>query len=176
MLKTLIVGPKLDSLLELAERVQGVPGCIVEFGVYHGGTLKALAERYPERWCIGFDTWSGMPAESHTPGEPHGIGTFNECDFEKVQAGMPSNVLLRRGRFPDTAIGLDIEVAFAHVDFDWKVSTADAIAWLKPRLSPGAIVVFDDYEWPYCPGVEAAIKASEIKVEKSANHQCFWIA
>jgi hypothetical protein len=173
--KTLIDGPKLDSLLELAERVKGVPGCIAEFGVYHGGTLKRLAEKYPGRRCIGYDTWEGMPAESWTKGELHGIGSFHECDFDTVKAGMPSNVELIRGRFPDTATLISTAVAFAHVDFDLQVSTADAIAWLKPRMSPGAIAVFDDYAWPYCPGVTEAIKRSGIDVAVSTNHQVFWV-
>lgn len=175
MLKTLIHGPKLDNLLLMADRVRRVPGCIVEFGVYHGGTLQLLAERFPDRQCFGFDTWEGLPAESWTEGEPHGIGDFRDCDFEAVRDGMPANVELRRGRFPETAAGIDGPIALAHVDFDWERSTADAIEWLRPRLAPGGIAVFDDYEWKHCPGVKAAIERAGIPVLQSTNHQVYWV-
>jgi len=62
-LKTLIGGPKLEHLLVLLQRAVHHEGAIVEFGVYHGGTLKIMAETYPDRMCYGFDTWDGLPVE-----------------------------------------------------------------------------------------------------------------
>ena len=174
-MKTLIGGPKLDHLLVLLDIAAKQIGYFVEFGVYHGGTLKIIAEKYPNRLCYGFDTWEGLPGEAWTEGEPHGIGDFGDCDYEKVKRGMPPNVILKRGVFPDTAKGIEGPVAFAHVDFDYEVSTEAAIRWLRTRMAKGGIVVFDDYKWPHCPGVETAILKSRIKVRPSTKYQCYWV-
>jgi len=174
VLKTLIGGPKLEHLLVLLQRAVHHEGAIVEFGVYHGGTLKIMAETYPDRMCYGFDTWDGLPVEKWNKDEPHNPGDFRDCDFEAMRAEMPPNVQLCRGLFPDSARGLDIRVAFAHVDFDFHASTADAIKWLRQHMVPGGIAVFDDYQWAHCPGVKRAIVEAGVPIQKSTLHQVFW--
>lgn len=174
-LKTLIGGPKLQHLLVLLQRAMHHPGAIAEFGVYHGGTLKIMAETYPDRLAFGFDTFEGLPIEKWNKDEPHNPGDFRDCDFAALSAQMPPNVQLRRGLFPDSAAGVDVPIAFAHVDFDFHASTADAIRWLKRHMVPGGIAVFDDYEWPHCPGVKRAIVETGIPIQKSMLHQVFWV-
>lgn len=173
-LKTLIGGPKLEHLMVLLQRAVHHSGCLVEFGVYHGGTLKIMAETYPQRMAYGFDTFDGLPIEKWNKDELHNPGDFRDCDFESLRAEMPPNVQLCRGVFPDSVAGMDLRVAFAHVDFDFHESTADAIRWLKLHMVPGGIAVFDDYEWPHCPGVKRAIVESGIQVKKSTLHQVYW--
>ena len=170
---SLVRGPKLDSLLNL---LSGAPdGLGVEFGVYNGGTLLEMAMLQPYRRFVGFDTFAGLPAEAWRSGEPHGVGDFRDCSYEVVKASMPPNVDLVRGLFPDEAPVFTPQIGFAHVDFDYEVSTRDAIDWLKPRLAPGAVVVFDDYEWDHCPGVRRAIDAAGLSVQRSAEHQVYWV-
>jgi len=176
VLKTLIGGPKLEHLLELLRRaMRSDVGAIVEFGVYHGGTLKIMAESYPDRMCYGFDTWDGLPVEKWVPEEPHSPGDFRDCDFESMRAQMPTNVRLYRGTFPESAAGINPRVAFAHVDFDFHSSTADAIRWLKLHMIHGGIAVFDDYDWPHCPGVKRAITEAGLMIQKSTPNQVFWV-
>lgn len=170
---SLVRGPKLESLLRLLD---GAPeGIGVEFGVYNGGTLLEMAKAQPGRDFVGFDTFTGLPAEAWRSGEPHGVGDFRDCDYMDVLLSMPPNVSLVRGLFPDEAVEPRGKIGFAHVDFDFEVSTAAAIDWLRPRMAPGAVVVFDDYEWDHCPGVKRAIDAAGIAVQRSAEHQVFWV-
>ena len=42
-----------------------------------------------------------------------------------------------------------------HIDVDVYQSAKDVLDWAWPRLSPGGVVVFDDYGFPACPGVDA---------------------
>ncbi len=42
-----------------------------------------------------------------------------------------------------------------------------------PRINPGGILVFDDWEWERCPGVRRAIDEAGLKVSVSARYQCF---
>lgn len=169
---SLVRGPKLESLLRL---LRSAPeGLGVEFGVYNGGTLLEMARTQPQRRFFGFDTFEGLPAEDWRAGEPHGVGDMRDTDFETVRAAMPTNVELVRGYFPDSALHLQ-GIAFAHVDFDFEIGTANVIEWLRERLVPGAVVVFDDYEWDHCPGVKRAIAAAGLDVRQSAEHQVYWI-
>jgi O-methyltransferase len=45
------------------------------------------------------------------------------------------------------------DIAFLHIDVDVYKSARDIFDWAFPRLSPGAIVVFDDYGFDRSPGV-----------------------
>ena len=79
---------------------------------------------------------------------------------------MQGNVILKRGLFPETTAGLEARrFAFVYVDFDYYISTRDAIALFAPRINPGGVMVFDDYEWPQCPGVAEAIEQIGLEVE-----------
>lgn len=167
---------KRDALLSLLGRVRHLDGCIVELGVFRGQTLHALAEACPQKQCYGFDTFEGMPAEKCLPTDGHTAGEFCETDFAAVAAAMPPNVVLRMGVFPHTAEGLDVRVCFAHADFDLERSMSDAIAWLVPRMVPGGIVVFDDWNKKKMPGVDKAIARAGLKVTMATKHQGYWVA
>lgn len=170
-MKTLIKGFKLDSLL--SELARAPAGDVVEFGVYKGGALEAMAKAAPQRQMFGFDTFDGMPAALWREGEPHGVGDFGDTSFEAVQAGMPENVTLVRGMFPDSASGIEPCVALAHVDFDWYESTKAAIEWLLPRMVAGGVIVFDDWEWKHCPGVKQAIDEAGLTVTARHNQAIY---
>lgn len=169
---SLVRGSRLETIKKFLDCAP--PGVGVEFGVYQGGTLLEMAQRQPWRMFYGFDTFEGLPGEAWQEGEPHGIGDFRDTDYKQIAASMPFNVILKPGLFPQTGEGIFDKVGFAHVDFDYELSTAAAIDWLKPRLVRGGVVVFDDYEWQHCPGVRRAIDASGIAILKSGEHQAYW--
>ncbi len=171
-----LLGPKLVTLLELLARARHLEGSIAELGVYQGGALQSMAVFCPQKTCYGFDTFAGLPKESWNGGELVSPGTFGDVDFERLAREMPPNVVLKRGLFPASAEGLEGCFCFAHVDFDYEQSTAAAIAWLVPRMVPGGMIVFDDWRWSLCPGVEKAIVNAGLPVIDSAPYQCYWTA
>ena len=167
---------KLYPLLDKLESVKHLEGDIVELGVYRGGVLKKMAEKCSDKMCYGFDTFEGLPEKDWIPSEIHPPGDFDKTAFEQTKSFMPENVILIPGYFPDTADNLDItKICFAHVDFDYEKGTKSAIDWLLPRMVPGGIIVFDDYLWYKCPGVEKAIKEAGLQITQSATYQCYWI-
>lgn len=170
-MKTLIEGFKLDRLL--GELAKAPAGDVIELGVYMGGALEAMATAAPERQMYGFDTFEGMPAALWREGEPHGVGDFGDTSFEAVREKMPANVMLVRGLFPDSAAGIEPGIALAHVDFDWYESTRAAIGWLLPRMVPGGVIVFDDWEWKHCPGVRRAIDEAGLAVTAQHNQAVY---
>ena len=76
------------------------------------------------------------------------------------------------GIFPQTCGQLsDRSFAFVYLDFDFYLSTRDALAWFLPRMEIGGVIVFDDYEWKHCPGVKLAIDEFGLDVEQTVPHQ-----
>jgi O-methyltransferase len=176
-MEILLTPKKLSTLLRLAETARPVVGCIVELGVYQGGALRALAGEFPQKRCYGFDTFEGMPKESWREIDFHKPGEFGNTSLDAVKEAMPANVTLIAGLFPLSADSFDKPVSFAHVDMDLEKSTADAIVWLRARMTSGGIAVFDDYRWKNCPGVAKAIEAAGLQVVDCAETmQCYWIA
>jgi hypothetical protein len=57
-------------------------------------------------------------------------------------------------RFPDVA---DRRFCFVHVDVDLYEPTRAALEFFHPRLSPGGVVLFDDYGFSTCPGARRAV-------------------
>ena len=156
----LINDEKAGAIADVLRQIEHVPGALAECGVYKGGILRLLAERYPARTVYGFDTFAGLPAEMHQPGEPHKVGDFADTSIEVVRASVSDllNVRIVPGLFPDSAQSIQFErFAFVHLDMDFYASTRAALAWLLTRMAPGGVIVLDDYEWPYCPGVSRAV-------------------
>lgn len=175
-LVALIAGPKLDSLLSLLAGVRHLDGNIAELGVYKGGALKAMADMVPGKTCYGFDTWAGLPVESWQEGESLNPGYLADVSFAAIEKALPTNCKLVRGVFPQSAVGIEGRFCFAHVDMDYEKSTADAIEWLRPRMVPGGVIVFDDYKEIGFPGVAKAIEDAGLKVVESTRYQCYWTA
>ncbi|GAO43782.1 class I SAM-dependent methyltransferase [Flavihumibacter petaseus] len=162
-MNTLITQDRLDALAALAKQaVQRVPdySFVAEIGIYKGGSLKVLADALPDRKIVGFDTFEGLPKEHFTEGEVHQPGEFSDTSLEAVTEFVrhSDHVTLIKGLFPSTAEPYaECTFSFVHVDTDFYLSVKSCLEWFWPRLIPGGIMVFDDYDWPNCPGVKKAL-------------------
>src|SRR5215472_10803139 len=53
-----------ETMLRAAvKQSAGVEGCICEFGVWSGHTLRLLADAAPTRQVHGFDSFEGLPSD-----------------------------------------------------------------------------------------------------------------
>lgn len=175
-METLITADRLGELKRLC--AQAPYGMLAEVGVYKGGSLKYLAQNFPNRHFFGFDTFQGLPEEKWQEGEPHKPGDFSDTSLESVKSYIARpNVTLVAGLFPDSAADFQaLPFSFVHVDTDFYQSVRDCIEWFYPRLSEGGIMVFDDYQWPNCPGVQRALKDTGMHYQPTrAKHQAFVI-
>lgn len=166
------------SLIHWLKKVNNVPGAAAECGVYCGSTLRMLAKAAPDRPMYGFDTFKGLPAAMWSICEVHSVGDFADTSFEAVKAYVAQcpNVRLVQGEFPASTRGLEGErFAFVHLDFDFYESTRAALEWLIPRMSPGGVILFDDYEWHRCPGVKRAIDELGLAVKRTVPYQAVWV-
>jgi predicted O-methyltransferase YrrM len=153
----------LDLYQLLASVVErGVPGAVAEFGSYkgHSGWLiaKTLEALGSDKRAYLFDTFDGFPAEA-------GIDYFwsgtHEVRLAEVRAKMSglAAVELVPGEFDQTlpASGID-RIALAYVDCDsHRAVSYVASSVFEDRLSPGGVMVFEDYGHPALLGCRVAV-------------------
>lgn len=144
----------LNDMVALARTTP--PGPFVEVGVWQGGSAQRLYEVAQEQrratWL--FDTFTGIPFAD--PVDIHKVGDFNGVDLEAIRLAMPKANIVK-GIFPASLGPRPDSIAFIHEDTDQYRSTRSVIVYLWPRLVPGGIILFDDYNTSDCPGSRRAI-------------------
>lgn len=140
---------------------QGVPGDLIETGVWRGGTtifMRAILAAYgdTERVVWAADSFRGLPKPSGRygadTGDPH--WTYDDLavsaddvrrNFERYDL-LDEQVRFLEGWFQDTLPTAPIErLAVARLDGDMYESTIVALDALYPKLSVGGYVIVDDY-------------------------------
>lgn len=150
------------ELWTLARQIVDVPGVVLEVGVWRGGTGAILAEAVRKqvgRKVFLADTFKGVIKAGSRDTQYKG-GEHADTSEEVVRSLLCSvgstNTTILNGAFPEaTHRAIDGPIAFLHCDVDVYDSTRDIVEWCLPRLSPGAIMVFDDYGFFGCDGVTA---------------------
>jgi O-methyltransferase len=164
---------KLFGMIEALRYIDrvGVPGEIVESGVWRGGSMQAAALTLlechdTERELHLFDTFQGMPPPSDVDVRFKDGRTAKElmqtsdkdariwaiAGLDDVKQGMaetdyPSEkIFYHEGRveetIPDQAPD---QIALLRLDTDWYESTRHELSHLYDRLSPGGVLIIDDY-------------------------------
>lgn len=168
---------KLLAHYELYRQITGLPGAVVELGVYKGASLmrfatfRALLEHETSRAIHGFDAFGAFPSAGiDSPADRAFIAGFEaaggagiSCALleELIAAKGFGNVRLHAGDVFDTLPALltaepALRVALLHLDLDVYEPTVFALDRLLPRMAPGGLILFDDYGF-----VEGATRAAE---------------
>ena len=144
----------------LAHAMLVPPGSFAEVGICAGGMLAELARLHPERRCLGYDTFTGLPDVNRANYEQFAVGEFSvpRSEVEQFLSPFP-NIELREGLFPSTGQESDGPFALVHLDIDYGLATLEALRWLWPRMVPGGVVVLDDFDWHLCPGIGPTVRA-----------------
>jgi O-methyltransferase len=149
----------------------GIPGDIVECGVWRGGSMMAIALTLirlgdQTRDLYLFDTFEGMPSPT-----AHDRDFTGRAGASKVAAGTrpdgrswlyasleqvrqavlgtgydPARVHFVKGKVEDTLpAGAPQQVSLLRLDTDWYESTRHELRHLYPRLARGGVLIIDDY-------------------------------
>ncbi|CAN5525847.1 hypothetical protein BH18ACT8_BH18ACT8_10800 [soil metagenome] len=147
-----------------------IPGDFVECGVWRGGSMQAVALTLLEvgvkdRDLHLFDTFEGMPPPTEKDVRHDGIpaahlletqdqssAVWAVATLDDVQAGMADieypaeRIHFHQGlvehTIPDQA---PERIAMLRLDTDWYESTRHELEHLYSRLSPGGVLIIDDY-------------------------------
>ena len=144
--------PRYASLALAMHRLEAeaISGAIAEVGVYQGRTSRFLMRCAPKRTLYLFDTFEGFPLQDREAANA-ADARFRDTSEERVRAalGNPANVVIRKGRFPDTAAGLEDErFALALLDLDVFHPTLAGLEFFYPRLPRGGYLFVHDYNSP----------------------------
>jgi hypothetical protein len=166
---TMTSAERMFSLYKAVEYVVNadVPGDVVECGVWRGGSSMLAAESLlhfgdSARQLYLFDTFSGMAKPSVVDGsgamdkwrrtqtDDHNEWCYaSRADVERNmgRTGVPADrIHLIEGRVQDTLPSPDPEViSLLRLDTDWYESSYHELEHLYPRLSPGGVLILDDY-------------------------------
>ena len=139
----------LDAVCNLSS----IPGDILEFGVYQGGTINFIAERFPHKRIYGFDSFEGLPEDWNISYKEkfnkHKKGYFAVDNLPIVK----NNVTLVKGFFdsslPKWLNETSLEqISLLHVDSDLYSSAKTIFDNLNDYIVEGTIIVFDEfYPW-----------------------------
>jgi len=135
-----------------------VEGDFAEIGVFKGSTSKMMRLVFPERKLHCYDTFCGI-AGADASVDQHKNGEFAvPLSVVKSIVG-EDNVEYHVGEFPKSYLSEDKKpkFSFVHVDLDTYAGTKAALDYIFPSLPVGGTILFDDYRWPSCTGVEKAI-------------------
>lgn len=132
------------ELMRHALSLAKAAGFYAEFGVNEGGTISYIAKQKPALTVHGFDSFEGLPED--WSGNAMAAGYFNR---KGRLPRVPSNVVLHRGWFDDTAPKFASTqqgpAAFLHIDCDLYSSTKTVFDALGDRIVPGTVLIFDEY-------------------------------
>lgn len=148
-----------------------IPGAFVECGVWRGGSMQAVALTLAELGATDrdlhlFDTFAGMPpptdkdrrlhddepAEHLLATEDRGSEVWAVASLDDVREGMADlgypvkHIHFHEGMVEDTLPDQAPErIALLRLDTDWYESTRVELETLYQRLSPGGVLILDDY-------------------------------
>ncbi len=129
-----------------AKQAQKVAGDYVELGVNYGVTSSAILHNLKtfDRKFFLVDSFDGV---SPLPSRAKATGAYN-CSFERTRDNFsewPSAEVIK-GWLPACLDCVKAgSIAYLHIDLNSAQPEIQSYLELKPRLSPGAIVLLDDY-------------------------------
>ncbi len=174
---------RINFIQKIYELIVPVHGVVMEFGVRWGqnmalfSTLRGLHEPFNySRKIIGFDTFEGFPTTSAEDGDSVRPGEYNvtagwrdrleevliyhelnapiadKRKFELVQGDATDTLPTYLADHPETI------VALAYFDFDLYQPTRDCLEALRPYLTKGSVLAFDELNCPEFPGETLAVR------------------
>lgn len=158
---------EVEIVLRELSRTRDTPGDVVEFGCYVGTTSVYLAQALQgsDKQLYLYDSFEGLPekrTEDISPvGEQFQAGELHATKKQLIrnlkQANVPMPVITK-GWFSDVQLEqVPQQISFAFLDGDYYDSVLDPLKLIWDRLSPGAIVVVDDYANEALPGAAKAV-------------------
>ena len=163
-----------DSLTYLLESTLHLSGDVIECGVFRGGSLMKIARTISEsatnKKLFGLDSFEGFPRESVIPSDV-GQGRklkriankFRLCNdvpsrLNRIFKIYQLNAELVPGYFSNTLPRFsDHQFCFIHLDCDIYTSYKECLETLYDRLTPGGVIVFDEWQASKWPGADRAI-------------------
>jgi O-methyltransferase len=147
---------RLHTLTWAAGHCAALEGDFVECGVYRGFSSAVIIDYLKfqdlERRFYLYDTFSGIP-EAYREGSSAPEGGYEEEGLhEKVRGRFAAypNVQVVQGVVPDCFDQICPErIAYLHLDLNSHQAELGALEVMFDRVTPGGMIVLDDYGWQW---------------------------
>ena len=156
---------KMLAHYELYKTIVGLPGHVVECGVYKGAsflrfaTFREILESPHSRKMIGFDAFGSFPDDHEDAANKEFIRRFSAAGGDGIGRESLAEVLAYKGfdnceliegdicRTVPQYVGEhpELKIALLHIDVDVYQPTKVILDQLFKRVVKGGLVVFDDY-------------------------------
>ena len=147
---------RIFNLMQCVRETHDIKGGIIECGCFAGGTAAVIWETLQamedHRSLYMYDSFRGFPP--HELGaDARWNGTFSNVSLAEVCANFADceRVAIIDGNMIDTITDFSESLSFAHIDVDSYETVAAVTPTIWDCLSPGGILLFDDYGFlPNC--------------------------
>jgi len=151
---------------ELYKRVAGLPGAIVECGVFKGVSLtlftelRELVEHATSRKIVGFDTFDRFPDTSFPADKEFREKFISAAGSQSISKGQLTEVLTRKRLYTNIELvegditetlpryvrdHPELRIALLNLDTDIYEPAVTILEYLYPRIVDGGILLLDDY-------------------------------
>lgn len=142
-----------------------ISGCVAEAGVFQGEFASIINQCFPDRTLYLFDTFSGFDErdivyEESSKYSDATKGHLSITSEKLVLSKMkyPSNCIIKKGYFPESAIGIEEKFCFVNLDMDLYKPTLEGLRFFYPLMERGGIIVIHDYFSEGYEGVNEALR------------------
>jgi hypothetical protein len=191
-------GSNINIILALLDRTRDVAGDVAECGVFKGSSLTSIAlhlrEGSPAKRVFGLDSFQGFDESVQkdillggAADSEKRVGGFEATSLAHVTEKLAhlrllDIVTLLPGYFSKTLSMLPkTQFSFVHLDCDIYESYRQTLIYFYPRMSPGGIILFDEYNDPPWPGCNLAVdqfltdKPEKLTVITMDNYEKYYI-
>lgn len=189
---TLLTKGQLDlietSILAVEER--GVPGDFIEAGVWRGGVIilmRALMNAYgvAGRQVIAADSFAGIPKNVRARNDPvdlwddRWIASLDDVRKNIERFGLlDDRIEFVVGFFSETLKNFgNRKFALIRLDSDSYDSVEESLAYLYPLLSPGGVIIIDDWHLVGCKTAVLNYRKQHRITEELKTHDgnAYWV-
>lgn len=158
-----VLTPFLKNLSEIFAR-KNISGSVAEVGVFQGESAEKINLIFNNQLLHLFDTFEGFSerdcdVESKWNFSEAKKGQFDDTSIERVMERMPypEKVIIHKGYFPDTTIGINDIFSFVRVDLDLYQPTVAALEYFDNYMTKGGVVLVHDYFGGAYEGIKKAV-------------------
>jgi len=149
---------RLYVVKQLAEYCSTIEGDFAECGAYLGSSAFFIAKQRSKKVYL-FDSWEGLSDPTIQDGTYWKKGDLRS-DLEKAMQNLRhfENVEYLKGWIPSRFNEVQNKTfSFVHIDVDIYEPTKDSLNFFWERLTPGGVLICDDYGFENCPGARKAM-------------------
>ena len=160
---------------EMLEKVKGLSGDYAECGVWRGEVAQYIYQRMASDCSLWlFDSFLGHPEPGPFDDEKaHPKGRYADTTMEAVREKCPTAIIIPGWLPYSLDIARHAMFRFVRVDVDHYAATKGVLEFFLPRMVPGGIMEFDDYNHEECPGATKAI--NEIIGAANVKMPAHWV-